>query len=229
MKHLLNLHYIAGLYAPVSGVHLWYNQPSKSHSLDEKKKGGGQSSPCNRLCRPIGLWDVKAPTFSRKSAHRWRWGCQPHQPAGNYQLGRFLVLIFDRGWVDPFATVWREGLDQLKNLLTPSGIESATFQLVAQCPKQLRYCVLLCLSNKALGHEGVWGSGYIDQRVLDLGSSCMRVVRLTPRPLYSGGKVPRHPLDRRLRGPQKRSGRRREQKYLDLTGTQTPTPGPSIQ
>jgi hypothetical protein len=24
------------------------------------------------------LWDVEAPTFSLQSAHRWRWGCQPH-------------------------------------------------------------------------------------------------------------------------------------------------------
>jgi hypothetical protein len=26
----------------------------------------------NRPCRPIGLWDVKDPTLSRQSAHRWR-------------------------------------------------------------------------------------------------------------------------------------------------------------
>jgi hypothetical protein len=27
--------------------------------------------------RPLGLWDVEAPTFSRQLAHRWRWSCQP--------------------------------------------------------------------------------------------------------------------------------------------------------
>jgi hypothetical protein len=27
--------------------------------------------------RPIGLWDFEVPTFSRQSAHRWRWGIQP--------------------------------------------------------------------------------------------------------------------------------------------------------
>jgi hypothetical protein len=32
----------------------------------------------NRPWRPIGLWDVEAPTFSRQSAHRWRRGCQPY-------------------------------------------------------------------------------------------------------------------------------------------------------
>jgi hypothetical protein len=37
---------------------------------------------CNR--RPIGLWDVEAPTFSRQSAHRWRWGCRAYAPASLY-------------------------------------------------------------------------------------------------------------------------------------------------
>jgi hypothetical protein len=37
-----------------------------------------QSYPCNRPWRPIGLWDVEAPIFSRQSAHRLRWGCQPY-------------------------------------------------------------------------------------------------------------------------------------------------------
>jgi hypothetical protein len=31
-----------------------------------------KSYPCNRPWRPIGLWDVEAPTFFRQSAHRWR-------------------------------------------------------------------------------------------------------------------------------------------------------------
>jgi hypothetical protein len=30
------------------------------------------------------LWDVKAPTFSRQSAHRWQWSCQPHAKATLY-------------------------------------------------------------------------------------------------------------------------------------------------
>jgi hypothetical protein len=37
-----------------------------------------QSYPCNRPRRPMGLWDIEAPTFSRQSVHRWRWGCQPY-------------------------------------------------------------------------------------------------------------------------------------------------------
>jgi hypothetical protein len=35
---------------------------------------------CIRSWRPIGLWDAEVPTFSRRSAHWWRWGCQPYAP-----------------------------------------------------------------------------------------------------------------------------------------------------
>jgi hypothetical protein len=46
----------------------------------------------------------------------------------------------------------------------------------------------------------LWGSGCIDTHFLDLGTSWRIVVSFTPRPLYSRGKSPRYPLDRRLNG-----------------------------
>jgi hypothetical protein len=58
------------------------------------------------------------------------------------------------------------------------------------------------LINYTLRHEGVWGSGCMDPHFLDLGTSWRWVVSFTTRPLY-----PWYPLDRRLGGPQSRSGR----------------------
>jgi hypothetical protein len=96
------------------------------------------SSPCNRPWRPIGLWDVEAPTFSRQSAHRCRWGCQPYAPTDRPLLpGTFLVLISVIGWVDPRITVRLERSGPLKNPMTPSGIKPVTFRLVAECLNQL--------------------------------------------------------------------------------------------
>jgi hypothetical protein len=51
------------------------------HLLVHSKR---QSHPCNRPWRPIGLWDVEAPTFYRQSAHIWRWGSQSHAPNALY-------------------------------------------------------------------------------------------------------------------------------------------------
>jgi hypothetical protein len=51
-------------------------RPVTVHS--DRAKVKGKSYPCNRPWRPIGLRDVEASTFSRQSAHRWRWGCQPY-------------------------------------------------------------------------------------------------------------------------------------------------------
>jgi hypothetical protein len=69
-----------------------------------------------------------------------------------------------------------------------------------------------------------YGSGCIDPHFLDLGTSWRWVVNFTPWLLYPQGKSPWYPLDRRLGGPQSQSGRFGEEKILDPTGTQTPTP-----
>jgi hypothetical protein len=47
--------------------------------------------------------------------------------------GIFLVLISVRGWVDSRATLRLEELGRLKNQITSSGMEHATFRLAAEC------------------------------------------------------------------------------------------------
>jgi hypothetical protein len=90
--------------------------------------------------------------------------------------------------------------------------------------KKVKVKLSLCLTTYALRHEGVCGSGCIDPNCLDLGTSWRWVVSFTPLPLYLRWKSPRYPLDRRLGGPQSRSGRSVNEKILYSSGTRTPTP-----
>ena len=46
--------------------------------------------------------------------------------------GMFLVLIFTRGWADPWAMLRSEGNMSLKNPVTPPGMDRGTVRLVAQ-------------------------------------------------------------------------------------------------
>jgi hypothetical protein len=56
------------------------------------------------------------------------------------------------------------------------------------------------------------GSGSIAPCILDLGTRWRWDVSFTPRPLYPQGKSPWYPFDRRLGGPQSRSGRGGEER-----------------
>jgi hypothetical protein len=51
-----------------------------------------------------------------------------------------------------------------------------------------------------------WRSTGTAQCILDLDTRWKWAVSFTPRPLYPQGKSPRYPLDRRVGGPQSRSG-----------------------
>jgi hypothetical protein len=63
------------------------------------------------------------------------------------------------------------------------------------------------------------GEWMYSSHFLDLVTSWRWVVSFTPLPLYLRRKSPQYPLNRRLGGPQSRSGQCGEEKILDTTGT----------
>jgi hypothetical protein len=73
-------------------------------------------------------------------------------------------------------------------------------------------------------------SGDIAPSILDLGSRWRSVVSFTPRPLYPQGKSPWYPLDKKLGGPQSRSGGGGEEKNSQpLPGLEAPIIQPVAQ
>jgi hypothetical protein len=89
---------------------------------------------------PVQAWtgpEGSGKLSSIQSAHEDNKACRPYAPTAFTPQEIFLVLICVRGWVDPTVIVRPEGLCQRKIPITPTGIEPATFRLVAQCLSQL--------------------------------------------------------------------------------------------
>jgi hypothetical protein len=78
--------------------------------------------------------------------------------------------------------------------------------------------------------KACWGSEYIIPCIIDLGTRLRWVLSFMPRPLYPQGKSPWYPLDRRLGGTQRRSGRGGEEKNSHpLPGLKPPIIQPVAQ
>jgi hypothetical protein len=64
--------------------------------------------------------------------------------------------------------------------------------------------------------KAYWWSGSIAPRILDLGTRWRCVVSFTSRPLYTQGKSPWYPFDRRMGGTESRSEHGGEEKNSQL-------------
>jgi hypothetical protein len=81
--------------------------------------------------------------------------------------------------------------------------------------------LFLCFLTEHQAMKAYWGSGGIALRIFYLGTTWKWVVSFTHWPLYPQEKSPWYPPDRRLGGPQSRSGRSGEKFPAHA---ETPTP-----
>jgi hypothetical protein len=106
----------------------------------------------------------------------------------------------DKTYVKKYLTHGSEYPSQWSDRFCSSSLLGTQREACLMCLK-----LSLCLTKyRAMKN---CGSGGIARRILNFGTRWRWVVSFTPRPLYPQRKSPPYPLDRRLGGPQSRSGR----------------------
>jgi hypothetical protein len=113
------------------------------------------------------LWNVEDHTLSRQPAHRRRYGCQLYAPAALYSPETlFFMFLFPSGV--PTYILYAV-------FFTPLPLHTSSIQifLSVTCSQTGKDKVHKCLTNEALRHEDVWGSGYISPCIVGLGTNWM--------------------------------------------------------